>query len=190
MDTLIGYAWTTPAQPQHLAIQYEALHALGCETITTEVSTTERVQLTATIGDLAAGTALMVWSLDRLARSLPQLVTTIDKILCTGAGLRAISEGIDTTDPDTGTETRRMLAAICTCQHDLHLERTLLGLHAARERGRRGGRPAALTDTTIAQARTMKSAGAATSKIAEALGVSRSTVYRYLNSPDGSRRAR
>ncbi|MDZ7917437.1 MAG: recombinase family protein [Rhodococcus sp. (in: high G+C Gram-positive bacteria)] len=185
MDTLIGYAWTTPSRPQHLAIQYEALRALGCETITTEVTTTERIQLTATISDLAAGTALVVWSLDRLARSLPQLVTTLDKILGSGAGLRAISEGIDTTDPDTGTETRRMLAAICKCHHDLHLEQTLIGLHAARERGRRGGRPAALTGTAVAQARTMKSSGAATSKIAEALGVSRSTVYRHLNSSDG-----
>ncbi|GAB6925938.1 recombinase family protein [Rhodococcus erythropolis] len=190
MDTLIGYAWTTPAQPQHLAIQYDALRALGCDTITTEITATERVQLTATIGALAAGTALAVWSLDRLARSLPQLVTTIDKILCSGAGLRTISEGIDTTDPVTGTETRRMLAAICKCQHDLHLEQTLRGLHAAKELGRRGGRPAALTDTVVAQARTMKSAGASTSKIAEALGVSRSTVYRHLNSPDSRSRAK
>ena len=190
MDTLIGYAWTTPAQPQHLGIQYDALQALGCKTIITEVSANERVQLTATIGALAARTTLMVWSLDRLARSLPQLVITIDKILCSGAGLRAISEGIDTTDPDTGTETRRILATICKCHHDLHLEQTLRGLHAAKELGHRGGRPAALTITAIAQARTMKSGGAATSKIAEALGVSRSTVYRHLNSPDGQPRAK
>lgn len=64
----------------------------------------------------------MVWSLERRARSIPQLVTTIDKLLCSGARLRTISEGINTTDPDTGTDTRRMLATSCKCHHDLHLE--------------------------------------------------------------------
>ncbi|MGH3803511.1 MAG: recombinase family protein [Pseudonocardiaceae bacterium] len=180
MHTLIGYTWTTPSRPERLAVQHAALRVVGCDTITTELSTTDRAQLTATLRDLTSADVLVVWRLDRLARSLPQLITTIETIHQRNSGLWSLSEDINTADPDSGPVARAVLAALANCQHDIRREHTRIGLLAARERGRKGGRPRILTDNQIAQASTMKSHGASMSEIARALGVSRTTLYRHI----------
>ncbi|MFC0452796.1 recombinase family protein [Rhodococcus jostii] len=123
---------------------------------------------------------LAVWSLDRLAHSLAHLLDTVDRIRDKGAGLWSISEDIDTADPDTGPPILEIFAALKDCQRAIRREDALIGLAAARRRGRVGGRPPALTDTAVAQARTMKAHGATVTEIAGVLGVARSTVHRCL----------
>ena len=90
------------------------------------------------------GDTLVVWRLDRLGRSLPQLVATVRRLEEKGFGLRSLTEGIDTAST-SGTLVFHVFGALAQFERDLIRERTLAGLAAARARGRRGGRPVKLT---------------------------------------------
>ncbi|WP_371851352.1 helix-turn-helix domain-containing protein [Rhodococcus globerulus] len=108
------------------------------------------------------------------------MLVTVDRIQLAGAGLWSITEDIDTTDRGTGVPLLAIVAVLKDCQHAINCENARIGLAAARERGRCPGRPRVLTGTTVAQARTMKNDGATVTEIAQALGVRRTTLYRYL----------
>lgn len=183
MTRMLGYARTTSPDRRRLALQHDALAAVGCEHIFTDTiptPTAPQPQLDVALAALARGDLLVVWSLDRLVRSLPQLLKTTTQILDAEAGLWTISEDINTTDPDAGAQAVKLIRGLSKCQHELIRENTLVGLAAARRRGRVGGRPRALSDIAVAQARTMKAGGATTAEIAQVLGVGRSTIHRYL----------
>ncbi len=100
------------------------------------------------------GDTLVVWRLDRLGRSLPQLMATVRQLEERGFGFRSLTEGIDTTTA-SGTLVFHVFGPLAQFERDLVRERTMAGLAAARARGRRGGRPSKLTPEMRRQAEAM-----------------------------------
>jgi len=125
----------------------------------------------------AAGDILVVWRLDRLGRSLRHLDQR-------GVGFRSLQESIDTTTTG-GRLVFHLFGALAEFERDLIRDRTLAGLEAARQRGRRGGRPTAMTPAKQRQAERMYADKTPVSEIAAVLSVGRATVYRALNAADG-----
>lgn len=183
MTRMLGYARITSPDRSRLALQHDALAAVGCERIftdTTPAAGAPQPQLEAVLAALEPKDLLVVWSIDRLAHSLTHLLRTATRITDAGAGLWSITEDLNTADPDTGNQIVKLFNELRLCQRAFIRENTLAGLAEARRRGRVRGRPPALTDTTVAQARTMKAHGATVTQIAKVLGVARSTVNRHL----------
>ena len=122
----------------------------------------------------------MVWKLDRLARSLPQLIETVARLEAVGSGFRSLTEAIDTTTAG-GKLIFHIFAALAEFERSVIRERTRAGLKAARERGRTGGRPPALSTTDLAAAKAMLSDPRITvAEVAKRMKVSPATLYRYL----------
>ncbi len=187
MSHILGYARVSTLQ-QDEALQLDALTAAGAARIYTDRVSTRaerRPELDRLLERADAGDTIVVWRLDRLARSLTELIALVDEFGRRQVHLRSLGEQID-----TGTAGGRLLfhlmASIAEFERDLIRERTMAGLHAARARGRTGGRPSALTEEKRALARELyESKKYEVSQIARTLGVSRSTVYRSLI-PDGA----
>ena len=134
---------------------------------------------------LRPGDTLVITKLDRLGRSVRNLKEVAEQLEQLKVGLRALSQGIDTTTPG-GRLFFHMLAAIAEFEHDLIVERTHDGLAAARARGRKGGPKAKMTPNRVKQARALYDAGELTvQEIADTLGVSRPTIYRHLDASAG-----
>jgi len=182
---LIGYARVS-TRDQHPEAQTDALSAAGCEKVFVGHASgtlAQRTALEQALGYLRAGDTLVITKLDRLGRSVRNLKALADELQTRQVGLRALSQGIDTTTPG-GRLFFHMLAAIAEFEHDLIVERTVDGLAAARARGRGGGPKFKMTPTRIAQARSMYDAGQHTvQQIADTFGVSRPTIYRHLAEP-------
>jgi DNA invertase Pin-like site-specific DNA recombinase len=179
---LVGYARVS-TQDQDLALQLDALAAAGCERVFTEKASgaqRERPQLRAALDYMRAGDALVVWKLDRLARSLKQLIETVEALGGRGVGLRSLTEAIDTTTPG-GRLILHIFASLAEFERSVIRERTRAGLQAARARGRTGGRPPALTaaDRTAAAA-LLREPGITVAEVARRLRVAPSTLYRHL----------
>ncbi len=179
---LVGYARVSTRE-QHPEAQTDALSAAGCEKVFVDLASgtlAKRPALEQALGYLRAGDTLVVTKLDRLGRSVRNLKQIADDLQARHVGLRALSQGIDTTTPG-GRLFFHMLAAIAEFEHDLIVERTHDGLAAARARGRNGGPKFKMTSTRIAQARAMYDDGKHTvQQIADTFGVSRPTIYRHL----------
>ena len=179
---LIGYARVSTNE-QNPASQVDALEAARCEKIYTEHASgtlATRPALTEALNYLREGDTLVVTKLDRLGRSVRHLKHIAEDLQHRGIGLKALSQGIDTTTPG-GRLFFHMLAAIAEFEHDLIVERTKDGLEAARARGRKGGPRFKMTPTKIQQARSMYDRGEHTvQEIADTFGVSRPTIYRHL----------
>src|SRR2546429_6598125 len=143
---LIGYARvSTTDQTVHL--QRDALEKAGEAKIFTDTisgTTTERKGLDDTLSHLREGDTLVVWRLDRLGRSLKHLIETITTLSNQGIGFKSLTENIDTTTSG-GKLIFHIFGALAEFERDIIRERTQAGLLAARARGRRGGRPKALT---------------------------------------------
>jgi len=157
---LIGYARVS-TRDQHPEAQTDALSAGGCEKVFVDHASgilAKRPALDEALGYLRAGDTLVITKLDRLGRSVRNLKALADELQSRQVGLRALSQGIDTTTPG-GRLFFHMLAAIAEFEHDLIVERTVDGLAAARARGRMGGPRFKMTSTKIAQARSMYDAG-------------------------------
>ena len=128
----------------------------------------------------AHGDTLVVWKLDRLARSLKQLIETVEEFGERGIGLRSLTEAIDTTTAG-GKLVFHIFAALAEFERGVIRERTLAGLQAARARGRLGGRPPALVAKDLAAAKAMLQDPEITvAEVAKRLGVAASTLYRHL----------
>ncbi|QJU60966.1 recombinase family protein (plasmid) [Sphingomonas sp. AP4-R1] len=179
---LVGYARVS-TRDQNPALQLEALRAVGCDKIFTEKASgaqRDRPELQAALGYLRAGDALVVWKLDRLARSVRQLVETAELLQTREIGLKVITQAIDTTSP-SGRLTFHLLAAIAEFERELTLERTHAGLAQARALGRRGGRKPAMGEPEIRRAKAMLSDPSITvEEVARQLGVQPSTLYRHI----------
>ena len=179
---LVGYARVS-TRDQDLALQFDALKAAGCERIFTEKASgaqRERPQLQAALDYMRAGDTLVVWKLDRLARSLKQLIETVEALGGRGVGLRSLTEAIDTTTSG-GRLVFHIFASLAEFERGIIRERTMAGLEAARARGRRGGRPPALTDKDLVAARAMlRDPEITVAEVARRLGVVPSTLYRHL----------
>src|SRR6476659_9616899 len=153
---LVGYARVS-TQEQDLALQLDALRAAGCEKVYEEKASgaqRERPELKAALGYMRAGDTLVVWKLDRLARSLKQLIETVEGFEPRGIGLRSLTEAIDTTTAG-GKLIFHIFAALAEFERGVIRERTLAGLQAARARGRLGGRPPALEAKDLAAAKAL-----------------------------------
>jgi DNA invertase Pin-like site-specific DNA recombinase len=189
---LIGYARVS-TRDQHPEAQTDALAAAGCERILTDKASgklARRPQLDAALAYLRSGDVLVITKLDRLGRSVRNLIDLAETLDGRGVGLRVLDQGIDTTTP-AGRMFFHVLAALAKFEASLISERTLDGLEAARARGRKGGRKPKLNDRQIALARQMHASGEHTVvAIAETFGVTRPTIYRVLESceqPVGAR---
>ena len=126
------------------------------------------------------GDTLVVWKLDRLARSLKQLIETVELLAGRGIGLRSLTESIDTTTAG-GKLVFHVFGALAEFERSIIRERTKAGLEAARARGRTGGRPPALTDKDLAAVRALLADPAITvEEAARRLHVAPSTLYRHL----------
>ena len=181
MNELLGYARVSTAD-QTADPQSDALSAAGCSRVWTDTasgSTTSRPQLDDLLTHLRSGDTLVVWRLDRLGRSLPHLLQTVDDLDGKGVGFKSLTEAIDTTTSG-GKLIFSIFGAIAEFERNLIRERTAVGLAAARARGRVGGRPRKMTQNRIRQAKRMRDNGTPLSEIAEILGVGRTTLYRYL----------
>jgi DNA invertase Pin-like site-specific DNA recombinase len=182
MTTLIGYARVS-TDDQNAALQQDALKAAGCLKVFTDKasgSLANRPQLDRMLDQLRPNDVVVVWRLDRLGRSLKNLIALVEDLADRGVGFRSLSESIDTTTAN-GKLFFSIMGALAEFERDLVRERTMAGLAAARARGRIGGRPPTMTPDKIKVARQMYDAREHTVEaIAKTLGVSRKTIYRHL----------
>ena len=150
---LIGYARVS-TQDQHPELQLDALRAAGCEQTFHEKMTgklAERPELDACLRTLRKGDTLVVWKLDRLGRSLKNLVEIIHGLEQRGVAFRSLTESIDTANA-SGKLIFHIFGALAEFEHSLILERTMAGLSAARARGRLGGRKTKLSANDVRKA--------------------------------------
>ncbi len=188
---LIGYARVSTTE-QSLDLQRDALHAAGCDEVFTDTasgSKSERLGLEQALSHAREGDVLVVWRLDRFGRSLKDLVARIEELGERGVGFMSLQESIDTTSP-TGKLVFHIFASLAEFERELIRERTLAGLASARARGRKGGRPPAMTarDIQIAS-KLMADPSVRVDEVCSAVGVSKSTLYRHIG-PDGTVRKR
>lgn len=179
---LVGYARVS-TQDQDPALQLDALRKAVCEKIFTEKASgaqRDRPELEAATGYMRKGDTLVVWKLDRLARSVKQLIETVEALGEQGIGFRSLTEAIDTTT-NGGRLVFHIFAALAEFERSIIRERTIAGLEAARARGRKGGRPPALSAKDLAVAKALlRDPEITVSEIARRLGVVPSTLYRHL----------
>ena len=182
---LIGYARVSTHE-QTFDLQQDALKQAGCQQIYTDIASgaqSERKGLQEALHYLREGDVLAVWRLDRLGRSLKDLIETITALEERSIGFRSLSENIDTTTSG-GKLVFHVFGALAEFERDLIRERTKAGLAAARARGRRGGRPKASsfnTDKKVSLAQSLyEDKNNSIADICATLRVSRSTLYRYL----------
>ena len=182
MPHLLGYARVSTAE-QTADLQLDALKAAGCYRVFVDVASgalDERPELSKLLDQLRPADTLVVWKLDRLGRSLRHLIETVAELDRREVGFRSLQEQIDTTSPG-GKLVFHLFGALAEFERDLIRQRTLAGLAAARARGRAGGRPPSMTPTKIVLARQMYDAREhSLAEIAQTLGVSRASIYRYL----------
>ena len=179
---LVGYARVS-TQDQNHELQLDALNKVGCEKIFEEKASgaaRERPQLAATLEFMRPGDTLVVWKLDRLARSLKQLIETVEMLESKDIGFKSLTENIDTTTPG-GKLTFHLFGALAEFERSIIKERTRAGLDAARARGRVGGRPPAMTEDDIVAAKALLADPSITVKqVAERMGVSVATIYKHI----------
>ncbi len=182
---LIGYARISTAD-QNPDLQTDALRAAGCDQIFTDKASgahADREGLAGALSHCRPGDSLVVWKLDRLGRTVRQLVEFVEDLSGRGIEFRSLSDSID-----TGTTAGRfffhVMAALAEMERDLIRERTRAGLEAARARGRRGGRRPKLSKQQVEHARWLLDTDTAT-EIAKSFGVDRSTLYRALEREKG-----
>jgi DNA invertase Pin-like site-specific DNA recombinase len=181
---LIGYARVSKNNgDQDPAAQVKALKAAGCRKVFQEHASGgrwDRPELHKAIDQLREGDVLMIWKLDRLSRSLKDLLTLLERIQAAGAGFRSLTEQIDTTTP-AGQMMMQMLGAFAQFERSMVQERTRLGLKHAREQGRVGGRRPGLTPAQEAEViRRVSSDEVTMAEMARLFGVHRSIITRLL----------
>jgi len=182
----IGYCRVS-TDDQDLALQKDALKGAGCEKIFAEKisgARNDRPQLQAALEFAREGDTLIVWKLDRLGRSLSQLVATIERLKTEGIQFKCLSPDMDTTT-SSGKLIFGIFAALAEFERDLIVERTKAGLEAAAARGRKGGRPPSMTPEKIRVAADMLKNGDNVSQVARVLNVSRQSIYRNVPMVDG-----
>jgi len=178
-----GYARVS-TDDQNPALQLAALKKAGCKTVFKDAglsgATTKRPALLRCLKKLQTGDVLIVWKLDRLGRSLRDLIAMLDGLRDRGIKFRSLTEAIDTDTP-TGRAMWQMIGVLAELERSLITERTRAGIQAAKRRGVKFGRKRKLTPQQVAHARKMLAEG---EPVESVLGVfdevSRSTLYRNL----------
>nr|WP_175950825.1 recombinase family protein [Burkholderia sp. BCC0405] len=177
----IGYARVSTDE-QHLDLQLEALTRHNCDLIFQDQgisgASVDRPGLQEALRALKAGDAFVVWRVDRLSRSLLDLVNRVNELSANNIQFVSLMEHIDTTSP-TGRFSFHMIAALAEFERALIAERTRAGLAVAKQRGRTLGRPAALTTIQLVQARELLQTESL-STVAHLFHVSSTTLRRHL----------
>ena len=191
---LIGLARVS-TDGQDAQLQRDDLRAAGCgriyeEKASTRKATADRPGLSAALDYLRAADTLVVWKLDRLGRSVKDVLTIADDLHERGVGVRILTGKLSGTYSPAGEGKFffTMMAAFAELERDIIHERTMAGLVAARAQGRRGGRPVVMDADKLAAARARRERGESPAQIAKALGVSRASVYRHLGAGPQTRR--
>ncbi|SOB88387.1 Site-specific DNA recombinase [Sphingomonas guangdongensis] len=179
----IGYARVSRGDHQDLDVQVAALAAAGCDPILREEASggqTDRPELARAIRSLQSGDVLVVWKLDRLSRSLRDLLFTLEEVAMAGAGFRSLTEAVDTTTA-AGRLMAQTLGAFAEFERAMIRERTMSGLAHARQAGRLLGRRPSLTRQQRAEIVAKAESGQGSpAQLASLFRVSRSTVQRVL----------
>lgn len=188
---LIGYARVS-TEEQSLALQTDALKRAGVLADDIHVEkvsgvASKRPRLEDALSSLRPGDTFVVWKLDRLARSLTDLLRRMQQITDAGAGFRSITETIDTTTP-AGRLIMHVIGAIAEFERDLISERTKAGTRAAQARGVRVGQPEKLTQKQKEQAQRMRDRRVSVREIASKFSVSAPTIYNYTVGPTRARK--
>jgi DNA invertase Pin-like site-specific DNA recombinase len=182
-NTLIGYARVS-TQDQTPALQTDELKKAGCEKIYEDKASgtkEDRPSLQEMLSNLRKGEVVVVWRLDRLGRSLKHLLQIVEELEAKGVGFKSLTEGFDTTTSG-GKLIFQIFGALGEFERNLIVERTKAGLEAARARGRKGGRKEKLNDKQVATLQGMyASKKHSIAEIGRTFGISRPTVYRYVN---------
>jgi DNA invertase Pin-like site-specific DNA recombinase len=180
----VGYARVSKLDQQTTLAQVQELKRAGCKRIYQENASGgrwDRPELHKALEQLRDGDVFVVWKLDRLSRSLKDLLTILERITEAGAGFRSLTENVDTTT-SAGRMLMQMLGAFAEFERSMVRERTRLGLQAARERGRVGGRKPVLKVNQQTEIIKMVNSGAkSAAEAARLFGVHRSTVSRLLS---------
>ncbi len=188
----IGYARVS-TDDQDTAAQAAALKAAGCDRIYREKASGgrwDRPELHRLLDQLRKGDVLVVWKLDRLSRSLRDVLTLMERLGAAGAGFRSLTEAIDTTTP-AGRMMMQMVGAFAEFERAMLRERTKVGLDAAREEGRIGGRRPKLSAQQESEIRKMITRGVKTAADASRLfKVHPATISRLLARTPASRRVK
>lgn len=167
---------------QNLDLQKTALEQAGCPKIYEDIisgSRPDRRGLDIALEVLREGDTLVVWKLDRLGRSLKQLITLIESLNQRGIHFKSLTDSIDT-QTTAGRFFFHVMASLAEMERDLIRERTQAGLKAAKEKGRIGGRKRLMTNSKIEIARKLMNDGIPVKEIATNLGVSVPTFYRHI----------
>lgn len=180
---LIGYARVSKGE-QNPDLQHDALKSAGCERIFEDKvggARAERPGLNRALEQLRDGDTLVVWRLDRLGRSLKDLIARAEALKEMGVGLKSLHESIDTTSSG-GQLIFHVFGALAQFERNLISERTQAGLNAARARGRKGGRKKVLTYKRRAHAVELyRSRKHTVAEVCNLMGISRATLYAYVN---------
>jgi DNA invertase Pin-like site-specific DNA recombinase len=190
---LIGYARVS-TQDQHLRLQLDALNSAGCIKIFTDTisgAKQERKGLEEAIAFLREGDILVVWRLDRLGRSLKDLIERLTDLHSRNIGFKSLTESIDTTTSG-GKLIFHIFGALAEFERDIIRERTNAGLTAARARGKKGGRPKSplSEEKKLQMAKRMyEDKSMSVNDICRGLNIPRSTFYKYVGEYSGKKAA-
>ena len=179
---LIGYARVSTAE-QSLILQTDALTRAGVDADNMHVEkvsgvASKRTGLDAAMMDCRSGDTFVVWKLDRVARSLRDLLDKIEKLEARGVRFRSLTENIDTKTA-SGRLLVSVIGALAQFERDLIIERTKAGVTAAKARGVKFGRERSLTDAQVREALRMMKSGRSVRSIAAQFGVTTMTIYKW-----------
>lgn len=177
---LIGYARVSTSD-QSLDLQLDSLREAGCTKVFTDEASgarKDRMGLSEALEYLREGDTLVVWRLDRLSRSLRDLLDTVNKLDARNIGLKSITEAIDTNSPG-GRLVYMIFGSIAEFERAIICQRVNAWLAAARNRGRIGGRPKAIDAAKGSAIKAMCEMGMTSAEICEALEISRATFFRH-----------
>ena len=178
---LIGYARVS-TQDQNLDFQIEELTRAGCGKIFNDKisgSRADRPGLAKTLEVLRDGDTLVVWKLDRLGRSVKNLIDLVGELQKLGVQFKSLTDSIDTGTP-SGRFFFHVMASLAEMERELTVERTRAGLEVARQLGRKGGRTRLMTDSKIESAKKLLANGVPPRDVAKNLSVSVPTLYRWI----------
>ena len=179
---LIGYGRVSTGD-QRMDLQIDALRAHGVpeENIYTDQASgvsRNRPGLAMALKRLRPDDVLVVWKLDRLARSVPELIRLVERLREIGADLRVLTQPVDTTSA-VGKFVFYMFSALAEMEREMIVERTKAGIAAARDRGKKPGRRPVLTEGKRRRARELLKAGRPVKEVAARVGVGASTIYKH-----------
>ncbi|NJC08345.1 DNA invertase Pin-like site-specific DNA recombinase [Polymorphobacter fuscus] len=178
----VGYARPSN-RDQSSGVQLNALMAAGCATVFVEKvsgAQRDRPELKAALQSTQSGDTLVVWKLDRLARSVRQLVETLADLRRRHVGLKVLTQELDT-DTAHGELIFRVFETVGEFERELNLERSYAGLAVAKALGRRGGRKPAMGPAEIKRAKAMlMDLSVTVEEVARQMGVQPSTLYRHI----------